>query len=601
MIGKIRKFISTALACSVILCSTLTAPLTASADTTTTASVTESTEKKTYKITKKNFTWYLYDTEKDHKFKVPLYFMNGSDVPYMKIEDCADLYKRCAYEFFNNTDFDITVEKNDDIVFLKRENGYFMCIDSEKDLFSFLDFDAFVNMTNDSPLSFALGIDLGDENSPKYLKKLSTSNLRYGDIISLDLSEYNIDLVRKGKNYYIPLQTFSDVFLASTMVNILYNGKAVFIIGGGISCIYDSDGYTDFGSKYLSGGGTGKISKTMAEFSYNEMCFALDLIYGLKEEHNIKDFRTLMQQIGYENAFLSTNQTRSDKRLFDFIHNELDDQHTTLLHPSYASDLNSIKTHVNKKGGGHSLKTLDEKITEYSAVRNELNPDGVPAYQEIGNTAFITFDTFEIFNSDVDYYKTAPTADAKDTIGIIAYSIRQILRENSPIENVVLDLSVNEGGAIISAIYVLSAFLGTASVCAENPNTGALVTYDYMADTNFDGKFDSQDTLAGKGLNLYCLESGISFSCGNLVPSMFKESGKVTLLGQTSGGGGCMVTYLSTAAGSVIQLSSSVRFSFMKNGSFYSIDRGAAPDVAITKTEHFYDRPVLVEFINGLF
>ena len=41
--------------------------------------------------------------------------------------------------------------------------------------------------------------------------------------------------------------------------------------------------------------------------------------------------------------------------------------------------------------------------------------------------------------------------------------------------------------------------------------------------------------------------------------------------------------------------------SFLKNGSFYDIDRGADPDIPITKTEHYYDREALAQYINGLF
>lgn len=169
------------------------------------------------------------------------------------------------------------------------------------------------------------------------------------------------------------------------------------------------------------------------------------------------------------------------------------------------------------------------------------------------------------------------------------------------VKNVVLDLSCNTGGVIFTALYTVGAFLGKASISLEDPNTGALVTHDYKIDTNFDGKFDSKYTLAGKGLNLYCLESSVSFSCGNFVPCAFKNSGKVTLLGQTSGGGACSVMYMSTASGSLFQISSSSRMNFLKNGSFYDIDRGADPDVAITKIEHYYDRKALAEFINGLF
>ncbi len=271
-----------------------------------------------------------------------------------------------------------------------------------------------------------------------------------------------------------------------------------------------------------------------------------------------------------------------------------------MLLSSHTSDKDTVQKYIIESNAGHSYDEYEELSGEFYTSRKNFFPDGVPAYQEIGDTAFITLDAFDVRPDGVDYYKTAPTADAKDTVGIIAYSVRQILRENSPIKNVVLDLSYNGGGTVYTALYTIAAFLGKCMFNTVDPNTGAQVTRDYMADTNFDGIFDSKDYLAGKGFNLYCLESGISFSCANTVPCIFKDIGKVTLLGQTSGGGSCSVAYVTTAMGSMLQISNASMMCFRKNCSFYDIDRGAVPDIVITKTETFYNRPAFVEFIDGL-
>ena len=79
------------------------------------------------------------------------------------------------------------------------------------------------------------------------------------------------------------------------------------------------------------------------------------------------------------------------------------------------------------------------------------------------------------------------------------------------------------------------------------------------------------------------------------------EKGKVTLLGKTSGGGSCVVQLLSTAWGTVFQISSSRRMSFLKNGSFYDIDQGVDPDYFINDSSNFYNRKALTAYINGLF
>jgi C-terminal processing protease CtpA/Prc len=128
--------------------------------------------------------------------------------------------------------------------------------------------------------------------------------------------------------------------------------------------------------------------------------------------------------------------------------------------------------------------------------------------------------------------------------------------------------------------------------------TGALTTATYRADVNLDRVFDEKDSVADK--NLYCLISPVSFSCGNLVPAAMKSSDKVTILGRTSGGGSCTVQPLSTAWGTLFQISGSTRMSFLKNGSFYDIDQGIEPNYTISKPEKFYDREKLTEYINEI-
>ena len=58
-----------------------------------------------------------------------------------------------------------------------------------------------------------------------YLKVLPTTNERYGKEVLIDFSDYNIDLVRRGNKYFIPVQTVSDLFITGFQSNLLYNGK----------------------------------------------------------------------------------------------------------------------------------------------------------------------------------------------------------------------------------------------------------------------------------------------------------------------------------------------------------------------------------------
>jgi len=112
---------------------------------------------------------------------------------------------------------------------------------------------------------------------------------------------------------------------------------------------------------------------------------------------------------------------------------------------------------------------------------------------------------------------------------------------------------------------------------------------------DMDGQYNEQDNVAN-GYRLYCLTSNNSFSCGNLVPAAFRSSGRVTLIGQPTGGGSCVVQPCTTAAGTLFQISGNKQVSIIKNGSFYNTDGGIEPDFRLEKPESFYDRPALVEY-----
>lgn len=231
------------------------------------------------------------------------------------------------------------------------------------------------------------------------------------------------------------------------------------------------------------------------------------------------------------------------------------------------------------------------------------NPDACKSYFEVGDTAYISFDNFTMLPGEngVEGYYTHDGKLPEDTFGIIVDAHRQITRENSPIKNVVLDLSCNSGGATPAAVYTLCWFLGESRVSVNNTFTGAQSTMFYKADINMDHVQDEQDTLAGRGLNLFCLISPASFSSGNLVPWAFKENGNVTLLGRTSGGGSCVVSPITTAWGTTLLISGSRRLAFVKNGSYYDVDQGVEPDYVIHTYDHFYDREKLTEYIHTLY
>ena len=530
----------------------------------------------------------MYVASADNKQKISLYFVNGGVIPYISIADISGLWKQ-IYDIDNPAEefFKLDYNTNEDHAVYAR-GAYTLDFDCANDTIEFNDFDAVFKSQN----GLLVDMVVLTANTAGLFQQSSLSTDRYGKGVVFDLKPYEIDLVKDGDAYYAPLQTISDVIFSFYGCMALYNGDCV-IIGGGL----------DEKLTEIFKSGTGEWSEELAKFSYNETCFVLDYEYGLKEIHDIDSFDDLFIETDLKSEFLSEDEVTAEGALYKLIYLYLGDLHSQFNGTSYLTKNTEELAEIAKPiGSGLAGTSRNNDMAEFLAARETYYPDGIPAYEEVANTAYITFDAFADRSADIDYFAQPTEADNSeaDTIRLMQYACQQILRENSPIENVVLDLSINSGGDTCTAEYVMATFLGQADLSTKNTLTGAMTDAVYTIDTNLDGKFDEEDTLAGKGFHLYCLESPISFSCGNLVPNAFKTSHKVTLLGQESGGGSCAIHPLCTASGSQYQVSGYRRFSVMKNGSFYDVDKGAQPDYFIGDVNRFYDRKELTEYINAL-
>lgn len=571
-------------------------------------------------ISSQEMTMYVADVETT--IPISIYHIGDSDVPYVSLEDWAEIMTdikgpddsddsdasdakddakddaAAATETAGEEDYALTYSTEGNTGKLTRESGFWAAFDCDADTITFLDYDAFVRSTGKRVLIDILSVD--DPLSPEDVQLYARgegSYERYGDMLTLDLAAYGIDLVSDGDNCYVPIQTLSDFMLALNYLNIYYNGREFYLVPyGGLGSA--DEGFTPLGEKFYSVQQT-EWSQAMADFNYAELCLAMDHLYGLKDIHHIDSFDALLYQLGLREMMKSTSAADQDEALYTLIQLHLDDLHSGFKTIQAMNDPEALTDLSDRIGSGPSDRAFTGEYLRYLIARVVSRQEGIPAYEEIGDTAYITFDHFVGVPQGVDYYETAPTEEAEDTVGIMLYAYKQIMRENSPVKNVVIDLSCNTGGAADAAVFVISAVLGDGSVSALNPMTGAMATAVYNVDLNLDHQYGQEDQgLTTK--NVYCLTSPVSFSCGNLVPCVFKNSNQVTIIGRTSGGGSCVVLPMSTACGSGFQISGFTRLAFTKNGSFYDIDQGAVPDFTISKYMSFYDRERLTEYIDGL-
>ncbi len=539
------------------------------------------TTKATVSMKSKSVMKYTLSLAYAEKDKV--YYNGKSDIPYFELGS-----RRKEVEVLqknnNPTKFSISSKIKGSKVTWTRTSIYGstrVIFDYKKNTITFDDKNAFFRQEGLS----LVGVESGIRAVSDIFQSDEKSNYnRHGSRIVINLNKYGIKLLKDKKNFYIPVQTYSDLFFSNSGIFQVFNGEDLFIS--------NNTQLGDMKEKYYSAKKR-KFSKEFADFNYGELCLLYDYQYGLKETHNIKSFDEFFTDTGFAIAIKNQDSIGTDLALYTAINLFFDDLHCAFGRQSWNTDLDEFISQIKIiPEGSFSTRTwgVNSELTSY---REKQAPNGIPPYQEVEDTAYITFDDFG-FDPTADH-KVLPTdADlptlGTDTIRLVQYAVNKITRAGSPIKNVVVDLSLNGGGVVFTAVYLLAAFLGTSSMASKDMITGAQSMTNYKVDTNLDGVFDEKDTLANRGLNLFCFTSGYSYSCANMVPAMFKDSGKVTLIGRTTGGGSCSVSYGSTASGSIVQISSPKRFSFSKNGGFYDTDRGAEPDVFIKDMSKLYDR-----------
>ena len=582
---KMKSMFSRCVALMLVLALTITlSPAVETQGQAKTAKATVSMKAKS--VTK--YTISLANAEKD-----TVYYNGKSDIPYFELDSGRKNVEGLLKES-NPTKFSLSSKVKGNKVTWTRTSTYGstrVIFDYKKNTITFDDMNDFFRQEGLS----LVGVELGMRMALDLFQADEKSNYnRHGKKIVIDLNKYGIKLLKDKKKFYIPVQTYSDLFVSAIGAFQVFNGENLFISNnlelGDLKEKYDS-------AKKV------KFSKEFADFNYGELCLLYDLQYGLKESHDIKSFDEFFTDTGLATMIKSQDSIGTDLALSLAVNLYFDDLHCAFGCPSWSTDFEEFRSQANAlPQGAFRLRTMGVK-GDLSSYREKQAPNGILPYQEVGDTAYITFDSFG-FDPTADH-KVLPTdADlptlGADTIRLVQYAVNKITRAGSPVKNVVVDLSLNGGGVVFTAVYLLAAFLGTSSLATKDMITGAQSMTNYKVDTNLDGVFDEKDTLANRGLNLFCFTSGYSYSCGNMVPAMFKDSGKVTLVGRTSGGGSCAVSMGSSASGGIVQISSSKRFSFSKNGGFYDIDRGAEPDLYIKDMSKLYDREYMNTVLAGI-
>lgn len=542
-----------------------------------------------------------------------LYFKEGAeDIPYVNIEALC------------NDDFTVEYPEKYKVLITSNNNNYTSTalIDLTKRKIYFSNYDHYMSMFQSSSSKTFFDIANVQEND---FIKIEKSFNSWGAPIEVNFSGFE-DFVLcaeiDGKlNYYVSLNTYGNLFTA--FKSVVYNGKEVYSVNKIIN-----NGFDNAKEFYRFDEGTGKKmrSSALTNFTYNELCINLDLNYGLKELHGNKFdcFDSYFEYVGLKSKLLNPDPEIFCKAIWDLCEAYFSDNHSNFKFASYYCGYDIAKKFAERvETGDENLLTgnsISKKMELYYTARQNAYSENVPGleFSDDGKTAIVRFDHYTnsgdsdlnaiINETNLELGKT--TEDICELIKTdytaiqnyivteyYLYCVNKMIKENPEVENVILDMSNNTGGACRTAVATLAWMLGEVQTNITNSITGAKCSSVYVCDINADGKFDENDTIKDK--KLFCLISPASFSCGNMVPAMLKSSDRVVLLGETSGGGSAVVYPTMAADSTTFRISSRYVMSENKNGSNYDIDKGIEPHVRL-QPETLYNKEKICSIVANM-
>ncbi|MBR5054507.1 MAG: hypothetical protein IKX07_02785 [Bacteroidales bacterium] len=399
---------------------------------------------------------------------------------------------------------------------------------------------------------------------------------------TLDFGAYGIDIHADGKGaVYFPFATLADMYTDLFYHHAGFNGEKV-VANLSVNEVELSEIDPDYNKPLLA---STTRSASLAEFTYKELCFAMDHFYGypgrVKYNEQLKTKgldKTLEEDVEcgpkLKKLLLSTN-------LADYFFGMTGltglyfDSHTSLMVAEAVDDEDensaSLLQDYQKAAMANQdiVALLMESISSQMGMAQDqqavltLRPKayGEGTYIKKGDTAVCIFNSFNSRNEKAwkDYYEgkgPMPTVEntEKDDMVIFLDALKKA-DEDPEVKNFIIDITANGGGSADIVMAMTSLVMGKSYISQDNSLTGQRSLVQYEVDRNFDRVFDEKDKDVHYDLNFAVLTSSMSFSCGNLFPSMLKDNG-IPVMGATSGGGSCAIQAMCTADGFCFQISS---------------------------------------------
>ena len=557
--------------------------------------------------------WIDSGRNKNYVYPFTIYNIAGhNDVPYVEIMDFYN--SACLLSLFNGRSFTKVDGTNHRYWYYYQNNSYAFefQVDANED-WIVLDYDPSSMAFEERDL--VSDLELICQPVDNYVTVDTSSSRILGDkqLYGFDLARYGIDIVEDKNNIvYVPLQIMNSIFNDLTCYPSLFNGKDLYYSGfiGHSECNY----YTD--SPWTDENWDGTVSNEYAEYNYQCLCFSLEEVYGLAKDRGIVysadptiSADSLLTDLGYKTRLMSTVVSEQEEALMEFAGSWLADGHTSLTRSAVPFDSNEMNTKF------WTAARKNERIVGLSTASNTNSERREAAGKGVGlsvynDTAIITFDAFVKYRESYVKNDVTYEADAKD-LDLNSFSWAELhemgsdllfkkafdqITANPAIKNVVIDLTVNGGGENDS-LPVLEAYMTDDPIhTCYNRLTNLTYEVHYDVDLDYDGVFG--DTYKDD-YNFYVMTSSFSFSCGNYFPTVCKEKGMATLIGQRSGGGTCPVCSLTTSYGTIFRSSGKYQLGTWATDHFENNDSGVPVDYEFSP-DYFYDDEAIYNFIHSL-
>ena len=462
--------------------------------------------------------------------------------------------------------------------------------------------------------------------------------------LTFDLAKYGMKIYSGIDDAYVPLCVMNQLFASFDHYRVTYNGRDLYLIadngtgfgGSAYPSFLKSPWFTD------DDGNLVQRPKALVELNYNLLCFTHDYLYGKPGYYGFAD-----DGAGYANQYIARD---ADALGFDALLKKYDPLTRVLLHSSSYHDyfeglarlcyytygdlhasmecfsylpkaafseeeyaeLSDRRANFYKEAFSPKQVKFRATMRDLLKRREEAGERRIPSLVAGGKTALIRFDEFGI-NEDgwAAFYSekrdTLPDNELGfkyplDTLGVFYAAFRIIMESPAyaNVENVIIDLSCNTGGALVAGRMALAYLVGNGDLYTYDAHTDTK-NHDYVpiADITMDGKRDDDDFAFIRAIhekyNLAVLTSFGTFSCANWVSAACADAG-IPVIGERSGGGSCAVGTGCTADGFVFKYSASYH---MSHADWTSLESGAA----VTKElpyEAFYDDAALQKAMDEL-